>query len=120
MKMNTIIWWESQIERDYIYLLEIDKSVLAYQGQPFRITYSDNGILRTYTPDFWVTRPDKQQVVEVKPVSKINSPENLNLFRHIHILCQQQGREFVVVTDTMIRIQPKLNVIRIWGNEIRA
>ncbi|MBD2181884.1 hypothetical protein H6S82_00250 [Planktothrix sp. FACHB-1355] len=24
LKMNTTIWWESQIERDYIYWLEID------------------------------------------------------------------------------------------------
>ena len=35
LKMNTTIWWESQLERDYIYLLEIDPDVTAYQGQPF-------------------------------------------------------------------------------------
>ena len=29
LKMNTAIWWESQLERDYIYLLEIDPDVLS-------------------------------------------------------------------------------------------
>lgn len=71
MKMNTIIWWESQIERDYIYLLEIDPNVESYKGQPFKIHYTSSGSGRSYTPDFWVTRPDRQQVVEVKPASKV-------------------------------------------------
>lgn len=111
--MNTTIWWESQIERDYIYLLEIDPSVVCYQGQPFRMRYNDNEKERTYTPDFWVRRPNKQQVIEVKPVTKVTKSENLILFNHINALCQQQGMEFVVVTDTMIRIQPKLNNIKL-------
>ena len=111
--MNTTIWWESQIERDYIYLLEIDPSVLSYKGQPFSMSYSDGGVLKTYTPDFLVIRPDGQQVVEVKPVTKVNETENISKFRHISVLCQQKGMEFVVVTDTMIRIQPKLNNIKL-------
>lgn len=111
--MNTTIWWESQIERDYIYLLEIDPSVLCYRGQPFRISYSNNNKPLTYTPDFWVSRPDREQVVEVKPVTKVKERENLILFQHIHALCQQQGMEFVVITDTMIRIQPKLDNIKL-------
>lgn len=77
------------------------------------MSYSDNGKERTYIPDFWVSRPDKQIVVEVKPVTKVTKRENLILFKHISALCQQQGMEFVVVTDTMIRIQPKLNNIKL-------
>jgi hypothetical protein len=46
LKMNTAIWWESQLERDYIYLLEIDPDVLFYQGQPFTITYSSHYALQ--------------------------------------------------------------------------
>jgi hypothetical protein len=67
LKMNTVIWWESQLERDYIYLLEIDPEVLSYGEQPFTISYTDKGKPRRYTPDFVVTRPQKTQVVEVKP-----------------------------------------------------
>jgi hypothetical protein len=113
LKMNTTIWWESQIERDYIYLLEIDPSVITYKGQPFCVSYNDGGTQRTYTPDFWVQRLDRQQVVEVKPLSKVNSEENLIKFRHITVECQKLGMEFVVVTDTMTRIQPKLDNIKL-------
>lgn len=113
-KMNTTIWWESQIERDYIYLLEIDPNVVSYKGQPFKLTYiSSAGVTRTYTPDFWVQRPDRQQVVEVKPTSKVNQQKNLDLFRHIKPVCLAQGMEFVVVTDTMIRMQPQLDNIKL-------
>ncbi|MDJ0574365.1 MAG: hypothetical protein QNJ65_04270 [Xenococcaceae cyanobacterium MO_234.B1] len=56
VKMQTVIWWESQIERDYIYLLEIDSDVVAYYGQPFKIQYTDKGKSRNYTPDFLVER----------------------------------------------------------------
>lgn len=42
LKMNAVISWESQLERDYIYLLEIDPEVLSYGEQPFTISYTDN------------------------------------------------------------------------------
>ena len=113
VKMQTVIWWESQIERDYIYLLEIDSDVVAYYAQPFKIKYTDKGKSRSYTPDFLVERTNKQQIVEVKPASKINQEKNLNLWRHIAPLCQREEKEFVVVTDEMIRIQPKLDNIKL-------
>ncbi len=41
--MNTTIMWESQLERDYIYLLEIDTDTVAYDRQNRR---------KKYTPTF--------------------------------------------------------------------
>ncbi len=35
-KMRTGIWFEFLIERDYMYLLEIDPDVKSYQSQPRR------------------------------------------------------------------------------------
>lgn len=113
VKMQTVIWWESQIERDYIYLLEFDPDVIAYYGQPYKIQYTDKSKSRNYTPDFLVERTNKQQVVEVKPASKINQSKNLNFWRHIAPLCQKEAKEFVVVTDEMIRIQPRLDNIKL-------
>ncbi|MEO1673408.1 MAG: hypothetical protein AAFR77_21965 [Cyanobacteria bacterium J06631_2] len=37
--MNTTIMRESQLERDYIYHLEIDTDAVAYCGQPFMVAY---------------------------------------------------------------------------------
>jgi hypothetical protein len=113
IKMNTIIWWESQIERDYIYLLEIDPNVESYKGQPFKIHYTLRGSCRSYTPDFWVIRPDRQQVIEVKPASKVNDASNIDKWRHIAVWCEEQNMEFMVVTDVMIRQQPKLDNIKL-------
>lgn len=113
VKMNTAIWWESQIERDYIYLLEIDPNVISYQGQPFKIFYQDLGKSKTYTPDFWVQRNKQGQVIEVKPNSQINKPDNQKLWRIITNWCREKGWEFLVVTDSMIRQQPKLNNIKL-------
>lgn len=113
LKMNTTIWWESQIERDYIYLLEIDPDVQAYVGQPFQISYISNGKQHTYTPDFWVQRANREQVVEVKPTDAVNQQKNIDLFRHISYACQAELKEFVVVTDTMIRKQPQLDNIKL-------
>ena len=113
LKMDSVIWWESQIERDYIYLLEIDPDVLEYRSQPFKIVYADSDKSRKYTPDFWVKRIDKQQIVEVKPASVVEREKNINLWRHIAAQCLEKGLEFVVVTDAMIRVQPLLNNIKL-------
>ncbi|AVH68356.1 TnsA endonuclease (plasmid) [Nostoc sp. 'Peltigera membranacea cyanobiont' N6] len=113
LKMDTIIWWESQIERDYIYLLEIDPTVQSYRGQPFKITYISKGVTKNYTPDFWVQRIGQQQVIEVKPASQVNDQKNLDKWRHISHLCEERSMRFMVVTDTMIRQQPKLDNIKL-------
>lgn len=118
--MNATVWWESQIERDYIYLLEIDPNVIAYRGQPFRMTYISKGKHLSYTPDFWVKRAERQQVVEVKPAAKVNEQKNINLFRQIEPLCLAQGMEFVVVTDTKIRTQPQLDNIKLLTKYARS
>ena len=113
LKMNGTVWWESTIERDYIYLLEIDPTVKSYKSQPFKLTYLHAGKTRTYTPDFWVIRPRCQQVVEVKPESKVKDSSYLELWRHIIPNCRDMGMEFVVVTDVMIRKQPQLDNIKL-------
>jgi hypothetical protein len=71
--MNASIWWESQLERDYIYLLEIDTDAVAYCEQPFTIAYDRHNRRKKYTPDFLVERRCSKQVIEVKPKSKVES-----------------------------------------------
>ena len=106
--MQTGIWFESLIERDYMYLLEIDPDVLSYHSQPLTIIYTLDSKPRKYTPDFLVKRRNKQQIVEIKPESAVHSSKNLRLFRCVAPLCIKRGWEFVVVTDAMIRVQPLL------------
>jgi len=112
-KLQTTVWWESQIERDYIYLLEIDPEVSFYQEQPFHIAYKITDQDHSYTPDFYVERGQRQQVIEVKPAREVDKEENARLFRIIRTMCEQQNREFAVVTETMIRVQPRLSIIKL-------
>jgi len=112
-KLQTTVWWESQIERDYIYLLEIDREVSFYQEQPFHIAYQIEGQDHSYTPDFYVERGQRQQVIEVKPAREVDKEENARLFRIIRAICARQNREFAVVTETMIRVQPRLSNIKL-------
>jgi TnsA endonuclease N terminal len=113
LKMSTTIWWESQLERDYIYLLEIDPDVLSYCEQPFTMTYPSQGKLKRYTPDFLVTRSQSQQIVEVKPERLAHAEKNLQLWRQIAPIAIANNREFFVVTEKMIRVQPRLNNIKL-------
>lgn len=113
LKMKASIWWESQLERDYIYLLEIDPTVIEYYGQPFKIRFQIGKKMHIYTPDFFVVRKDKKQMIEIKPEKRINDPKNQNIFSSIKPICLQHGYEFKVITDKTIRLQPRLNNIKL-------
>jgi hypothetical protein len=113
LKMGRLICWESQIERDYIYLLEFDPSVVFYAEQPLRISYYLDDKERHYTPDFLVKRSDKNLIVEVKQEDEAQKEENQCLFRIASAICAHDNYEFVLVTDTMIRVQPRLDNIKL-------
>lgn len=113
LKMQRIICWESQIERDYIYLLEFDPAVISYAEQPLRISYYLDSKERHYTPDFLVKRSDKNLIVEVKQEDKAQKEENQRLFRIASAICARDNYEFVVVTDAMIRVPPRLDNIKL-------
>jgi hypothetical protein len=109
LKMGRIVWYESLLERDYMYLLEIDSDVISYREQPGRIYYTLDGRRRHYTPDLLVERRREKQVVEVKPKKKAEAEEYRRLFRIATEICRREGYEFRVATDEMIRLQPRLN-----------
>lgn len=113
IKLNRTVWWESQIERDYIYLLEFDTDVVFYQEQPLRIEYVCDGSPHCFTPDFLVQRMSKTQIVEVKSEEQSSKEGNTVLHRSAASACRQQGYEFMVVTDAMIRVQPRLNNLKL-------
>ena len=113
LKMHRTIWWESQIERDYIYLLEFDHEVLSYREQPLRIRYVRDGKEHHYTPDFLVEYADVKHLIEVKPAREVAKEANQSLFRAVAPQCRQADYRFTVVTDEMIRVQPRLDTIKL-------
>jgi hypothetical protein len=100
--------WDSQIERDFLFHAEFDSSVAKISGQPFRVSYVMNGKRRRYTPDFLLEGPKKKLVVEVKPEDKTQAPEFFLWKQSVSAVLEKNRYQFVVVTDTQIRVQPLL------------
>lgn len=119
-KMGRNIWWESLLERDYIHLLEFDPDVTGYEEQPITVPYPIEGKIRRYTPDFLVERESRLQIVEVKSKEKASSEEFRLFFLAVEPEIRKRGFEFVVATDEMIRVQPRLENVKILGGYARV
>ena len=104
--------FESLIERDYVHLLDFDRDVTWFAEQPFTIAYQHEGKQYNYTPDFHVTRDDRQMVIECKPAKYVDKPANQRKFRGAQAWCAARGWTFEVVTDREIRSGYRLTNIR--------
>lgn len=113
LKMGRVVWYESPLERDYMYLLEIDSDVISYREQPGRIYYTLGGKRHHYTPDLLVERRHEKQFVEVKLKKMAEKEEYRHLFRIAEETCCREGYEFRVATDETIRRQPRLNSVKL-------
>lgn len=115
VKTGRVAWYESLLERDYMYLLDFDPYVTFWHEQPLRIRFTHGGKTHRYTPDLEVHRDSKKQIVEVKSKQQVESGKWDLLFRTASSICEQEGYEYIVITDEVIRKQPKLeNIKKLW------
>ena len=112
VKTGRVAWYESLLERDYMYLLDFDPYVSFWHEQPLRLRYTYAGKTHFYTPDLEVHRESKKQIVEVKSEEQVQSGKWDYLFRIASSICEPEGYEFIVVTDRVIRQQPKLETVK--------
>jgi hypothetical protein len=111
LKLNRTVCWQTLLERDFIYLLEFDPNVLSYKERPFSINNASVNLRQDYVPGFLVERPNKKQVIEVRVEEQ--AKENTELYRSIASVCCREGYEFLVVTESKIRVQPLLDNIKL-------
>ncbi|MFZ5644656.1 MAG: TnsA endonuclease N-terminal domain-containing protein [Bacillota bacterium] len=98
-----MIDWESPLEWDYIYLLEWDREVLRYKEQPLRILCQVGDTTYRYTPDFWVKRKDRIDLVEVKSSKYVNTPQ-AEIQKIIGTeYCRKENLNFIFITEQEIR-----------------
>ncbi len=103
-KNGRMIHWESQLERDAVYIFEFSPGVIKYQEQPFKTHYTFEGQTRRYTPDFTVTLSTGECiVVEVKPAERLLDPSERRRFDRIANHIQQLGFPFQILTEQEIR-----------------
>ena len=111
--------FESPIERDFLTLADFDRDVALVDGQPVRISWSDErGRTRHYTPDFLVTflPPDEQfspcQPAKMKPwLVETKDTQTLRekwrefrpRFRAAAQYARLQGWTFHLVTERRVR-----------------
>lgn len=70
-KNKRTVYTESRLERDALYHLEFDASVVRYITQPETFSYQLHGKDRVYTPDILVEYTDGRfEYIEVKPDKK--------------------------------------------------
>jgi hypothetical protein len=95
---------ESGIERDYAYVLKYDPMVVSFEEQPCKISYFYDQKEHYYIPDFAVYWRHKQpSLVECKPTSKLDDPENLRKWTAARLWCEQHHYTFELVSDTELQ-----------------
>lgn len=116
LKMREQVPYESTIERDLLFFLEYDVSVMRYQAQPFEIAGSSaDGTAHSYIPDFQVIRTDGQEIVECKPAARLNDVHTQQQLALGQTWADTNQHLFVVITDTDLRAGHRLaNLKLLW------
>ncbi len=113
LKIGRMVAFESLIEQDYLYVLDFEAAVTAFEEQPLTIEYIREGNRHTYTPDFLVKREDACTLVECKPASLIYKEENQIKFAVAKEWCLSKNWSFVVITDQDLRSGHRLANIKL-------
>jgi hypothetical protein len=119
IKLNRMVGYESLIERDFIYLLDFDPAVTAYQEQPVTIRYQDDNKQRRYTPDFHFVRDGQAYLIECKHHQYMKAEENKLKWDAARRWCDSQGATFWVVTEVMIRTGHRLENVKLLTDHAR-
>lgn len=91
IKNGRMLYAESRLERDALYHLEFDDSVVSYVTQPETFSYQLNGSDRVYTPDILAQyRDDRFEYIEVKPDKKTREDSFISKFGVLQQLFRQQ------------------------------
>ncbi|MBL7841937.1 MAG: TnsA endonuclease N-terminal domain-containing protein [Cyclobacteriaceae bacterium] len=104
-----IIQHESNLEKDFIYMLKFDPNVVFERDvhdQPVRISYSEKEKKKSYVPDFLVKYSDGSQVlfeVKYRDYLEKNAKELKPKFTAARKYAKEQGMKFQVITDAEIR-----------------
>jgi hypothetical protein len=82
-KMKNSVWYESALQRDFMYWLEFDPEVISYKTPAISFDYYELGKLKHYVPDFQVIRRHKKQIIDVKSKKTLESDRYRQLYQHL-------------------------------------
>ncbi len=102
-RMRRSVAYESLLECDYLWLLDFEEDVAAFEEQPLTIPYTHEGKTHRYTPDFHVRQAGQDLLVECKPLALVDSEDNRRKFAAAEAWCPAHGYQFRVMTEREIR-----------------
>jgi hypothetical protein len=102
-KVRRSVAYESLLECDYLWLLDFEEDVAAFEEQPLTIDYTHEGKTHRYTPDFRVRQAGRDLLVECKPLALVDTDDNRRKFAAAEAWCAVHGYLFRVVTEREIR-----------------
>lgn len=112
-KTGRMVHHEGLLELDALYLFETSPLIVSYAEQPETSYYPDGARTRRYTPDFeLVLANDVRVLIEVKPKRNADSPDVKHTLSRVAAFYAQSGRAFQILTDEVIRIEPRLSTLR--------
>ena len=85
----------------------------AWQEQPFILEYHAEGEKRRYTPDLLVVWGARREVVEIKPDSEADLPENRARFALFRELLTEHGFQFRLWKRSEICAEPRLTNVNL-------
>lgn len=109
-KRKSMVYWESTIERDAFRRLDADSSVLTYEEQPAKITYTVGDKTLTHYPDILVTWASSRGFLEVKTDKDADTTEVQERTAIMVSLLQQAGFSYRIWRESEIRAQPALDI----------
>lgn len=119
-KNQAMVHHEGLLELDAFYLFEASPLVATYREQPCTLYYPDGDRLRKYTPDIELTLSSGAQLfIEIKPDAKAREPEIAHKLACIRSFLARNNQQFFVLTDNVIRQQPRLSNLR-WIYQMAA
>ncbi|HHC7267570.1 TPA: TnsA endonuclease N-terminal domain-containing protein [Vibrio parahaemolyticus] len=102
-KNGCTIMCESLLEYDCCYYLEYSDDVVSFCSQPMGYQYRFNGVLHSYTPDFFVEyRDGSTALIEVKPLKMAFEPGFREMFQCMQAEALNLKTQLILVTDRQI------------------
>ena len=116
LRNGHMVYYESTIERDFLFFLEFDPTVLRYELQPFVIKGNDaEGKPRSYIPDVLITRSSTKELVECKPAARLDEDHTKQQLELGQAWCEANDCDYVVMTDADLRAGHQLaNLKLLW------
>lgn len=111
-----VLEYESQLEHDFLLLLDHDPNCIDFQSQAIKVSYKTaKGTKTTAFPDVWAIFNDgKQYVFEVKSEKKLQELQKTENWHTkvtaIREECDKHGWIFQIVTEEKIRCQRLYNI----------